>query len=167
MTRTTEFGLVNKPIPANSETWKSKAGQDAMQEERAKHEKRGTWNLKGVIELNDLMKQTRETGEGVILGGVHPVMYQKNSENPEQASLRVRIVFTAPRAKTSSGLDPHTIYQEISSAPVTFQAARATRAVGAVRGFRESTRDAESAYLQASLKRKGSPRTFVALPPAF
>ena len=110
VTRTTEFGLVNKPIPANSETWKSKAGQDAMQEERAKHEKRGTWNLKGVIEVNDLMKQTRETGEEVILGGVHPVMYQKNSENPEQASLRVRFVFTAPRAKTSSGLDPHTIY---------------------------------------------------------
>ena len=81
---------------------------------------------------------------------------------------RCRIVYNAPRAKTSlSGLSVHTLYNEVSSAPVTFQGARAARAVGALKGFLTSTRDAMEAYLQASLKRKGSPRTFIALPRCF
>ena len=161
------FGFVNKPIPAGSETWRSPAGKDAIQEERKKHEKKGTWNVNKVVELSKLLEEKRKSGEEIILGGVHPVMYQKHSESPADAVLRARVVFTAPRAKTNSGFDPHTIYNEISSAPVTFQAARASRAVGALRGFVSSTRDAESAYLQASLNRKGSLRTFVALPQAF
>jgi len=161
------FGFVNKPIPADSEAWKSKDGQHALQGEKGKHEKRGTWDLSGVVEMRDLLKEVRESGEEIVIGGVHPVMYQKHSEDEKQAVLRARIVFTSPRARTNSGLDPHTIYNEISSAPVTFQAARTTRAVGALRGFVESSRDAESAYLQVALKRKGSSRTFVALPPIF
>ena len=120
-----------------------------------------------VVELHDLLKETRETGEEIILGGIHPIMYEKHSEDVKRALIRARVVFTAPRAKTNSGFDPHTIYNEITSAPVTFQAARASRAVGALRGFVESTRDADSAYLQANLKRKGSLRTFVALPQNF
>ena len=94
-------------------------------------------------------------------------MYEKHSEDIKLAEVRCRVVFTAPRARTNSGFDPHTIYNEVSSAPVTFQAARACRAVGALRGFVESSRDAEVAYLQASLKRPGSLRTFVALPESF
>ena len=39
--------------------------------------------------------------------------------------------------------------------------------MGALRGFVSSTRDAESAYLQAGLMRKGALRTFVALPQGF
>ena len=96
--------LVNKPIAANSVQWKSKGGQDAIQIEKGKHEKRGTWNLGGVVELHDLLKQTRESGEEVILGGVHPVMYEKHTEDIELAEVRCRVVFTAPRARTNSGL---------------------------------------------------------------
>ena len=114
-----------------------------------------------------MLRETRQTGEEVVLGGVHPVMYEKNSEDKEKAQLRARAVFTAPRARTSSGLDPHTLYNEISSAPVTFQGSRSCRAAGALRGFITSTRDAETAYLQAELKRKNSARTFVALPKSF
>jgi len=161
------FGLVNKPVAANSPEWKSKAGQSALQDERQKHEKKGTWLCDKVVELSELLKETRASGEEVIIGGVHPVMYEKHSEDPKHAMLRARVVFTAPRARTSSGLDPHTLYNEISSAPVTFQGARTCRAVGAVKGFITSTRDAETAYLQAELKRKNSARTFVALPRCF
>ena len=161
------FGLVNKPVAANSKEWRSSSGQQALVDEKQKHEKRGTWDLKGVVELSKLLQETRRTGEEVVIGGVHPVMYEKHSEDAENATLRARVVFTAPRARTSSGLDPHSLYNEISSAPVTFQAARVCRAVGALRGFVGSTRDADSAYLQAALDRKGSPRTYVALPKSF
>ena len=158
------FGLVNKPVAANSTEWRSPAGQAAIEDERLKHEKRMTWEIDKVVELADLLRETRGSGEEVVIGGVHPVMYEKHSEDKEHAELRARVVFTAPRARTSSGLDPHTLYNEISSAPVTFQGARTCRAVGALKGFITSTRDAETAYLQAELKRKNSARTFVALP---
>jgi hypothetical protein len=161
------FGLVNKPIADNLQEWKSSKGQKAIQDERQKHEDRKTWDLSQVVELSTLLKETRAAGEEVILGGVHPVMYEKHAEDVDKSKIRARVVFTAPRARTTSGFSPHALYNEISSAPVTFQAARASRAVGALRGFVGSTRDAEAAFLQAPLKRKDSARTFVSLPKAF
>ena len=87
---------------------------------------------------------------------------------PNKSVLRVRIVYTQPRARTSSGLDAHTLYQKVSSAPVTFQNIRAARAAGALKGFMTSTRDAEDAYLQAKLDgRANTAETLVALPQAF
>ena len=109
---------------------------------RCKHEEKGTWDLSKVIELSELLCETRASGEELKPGGLHPVMYQKRAENADIAELRARIVFTAPKARTSSGLDLHTFYNEISIAPVTFQALRAPREVGALRGFVTSTRDA-------------------------
>ncbi len=92
-------------------------------------------------------------------------MHEKHAEDPNIAVNRCRIVYNAPQARTTqSGLNVHVLYNEISSAPVTFQGVRASRAVDALRGFITCTRDAMEAYLQASLKRKGSPRTFIALP---
>ena len=82
-------------------------------------------------------------------------MYEKNSEDKEKAQLRARAVFTAPRARTSSGLDPHTLYNEISSAPVTFQGSRSCRAVGALKGFVTSTRDAETGHSMHCPKASG------------
>ena len=162
------FGFVNQPIAPGSAEWKSSAGQDCIDKERCKHERRGTWNLKPVIELPKLMEETQATGEVVVLGGIHPILYKKHAEDPNIAVNRCRIVYNAPQARTTqSGLNVHVLYNEISPAPVTFQGARASRAVGALRGFITSTRDAMEAYMQASLKRKGSPRTFIALPRCF
>jgi hypothetical protein len=159
--------LVNRPVAANSKEWKSTEGQDAIQIERGKHERRGTWDSTRVKELGQLLRETREGGKEVVIGGVHPVMYRKHAEDAVKAILRARVVYTAPSARTSSGLDAHTLYQEISSAPVTFQNLRA-RAVGALKGFRTSTRDADSAYLQARLdERPTTAETWVALPRAF
>ena len=96
------------------------------------------------------------------------MMYQKHSEDIKKAILRARVVFTAPSARTSSGLDAHTLYQEISSAPVTFQNIRACRAAGALKGFCTSTRDADGAYVQIRLdSRPTTAGTWVALPRAF
>ena len=51
--------------------------------------------------------------------------------------------------------------------PSRVRGVRCARAVGALKGFVTSTRDATEAYLQASLKRKNSARTFIALPQCF
>ena len=114
------------------------------------------------------MEETQATGEVVVLGGIHPILYKEHPEDPNIAVSRCRIVYNAPQARaTQSGLNVHVLYNEIFSAPVTFQGARAARAVGALRGFITSTRDGMEAYLQASLKSKGCPRTFIALPRCF
>ena len=124
--------------------------------------------MKSVIELGDLYKMHNATGENIIVGGIHPIVYVKHAEDPKMAKHRCRIVYSAPRARpTEQGLHVHVLYNEVSSAPVTFQGARCARAVGALNGFITSTRDAMEAYLQAPLKRKNSARTFIALPQCF
>jgi hypothetical protein len=132
------------------------------------HSKRGTWLADQVIELSDLMQEVRQTGEEVILGGVHPILGAKGSERGGE-DLRCRVVFTAPRARTSSGLDIQALYDEIAASPITFQGSRQLRAYAALKGFIISSRDAKSAYLQSKLQRPGSsdPRTFIALPRQF
>ena len=144
------------------------AGQAAIVEEVSSHEKRGTWDVSQVVELDDLMTECRSTGEDVILGGVHPILGAKQAEKGA-IDYRCRVVFTAPRARSASGLDVHNLYDEISSSPITFQGSRTLRAYAALKGFVVSSRDAKSAYLQSLLQREGKddPRTFVALPRQF
>ena len=162
------FGLITRPIAPGSAEWKSKAGQDAITTEMMEHTKRGTWNMSVVYECGDLIKESKETGEDVILGGVHPILGAKRAEKGDE-DYRCRVVFTAPRARSASGLDVHALYDEISAAPITFQGSRSLRAYAALKGFTISSRDAKSAYLQSKLRRPGSndPRTFVALPRQF
>ena len=159
------FGLVTRPISAGSPEWKSAEGQRAIEEEMANHAKRGTWDVSGVIELDGLMKECRNTGEDAIIGGIHPILGAKQAEKGV-VDYRCRVVFSAPRARSASGLDVHCLYDEISSSPITFQGSRTLRAYAALKGFVISSRDATSAYLQSKLQRDGKndPRTFVALP---
>ena len=165
------FGLVTRPIPANSKEWKSIKGQEAIITEMGEHAKRGTWNMNSVRELDDILKEARQTGEETVLGGVHPILGAKGAEDCEEKDLdlRCRVVFTAPRAWTASGMDVHSLYQEISASPITFQGSRTLRAYAALMGFVISSRDAKSAYLQSKLRREGmnDPRTWVALPRQF
>ena len=45
------IGLVNIPVAPNSAEWKTKNAQDCIGAEKAKHERRGTWNLKSVMDI--------------------------------------------------------------------------------------------------------------------
>ena len=162
------FGLVTRPISPGSAEWKSKEGQDAIMTEMNEHRKRGTWNLANVRELSDIVAESHNTGKDVILGGVHPILGMKGAEGTNP-TMRCRIVFTAPRARTASGLDVQCLYEEVSASPITFQGSRTLRAYGALKGWVISSRDAKSAYLQSELRRPDSddPVTWVALPAQF
>lgn len=76
-------------------------------------------------------------------------------------------MFTAPNARTPSGIDPKALYEEVSAAPITFQGSRTLRAYAALMGYEISSRDAKSAYLQSPLQRPGGPQTWIALPRAY
>ena len=153
------FGLIVRPIAAGSAEWNSKAGQEAIWTEINEHTKRGTWDLSGVRELDDVYAESRRTGEVFIIGGTHPILGAKGSErksnDDEDLDLSCRTVFTNPSARSTSGLDVHALYDEISAAPITFQGSRVIRASATFMVFTLSSRDAKSAYLQSHLRREG------------
>ena len=72
--------------------------------------------------------------------------------------------FHHPRARTASGVDAHALYNDISASPVTMQGTRCVMAYAALSGFSLSSRDVETAYLQASLRGQGGVETWTALP---
>ena len=170
------FAMVTRPIKPGSAEWKSCKGQDAIQKEMNEHESRGTWNLNSVMELDDLPASKKSKNQDVIIGSVHPILGAKAAEiNKTVAALeaalaeelRCRIVFTAPGAKTASGLDPKALYEVLGNAPITFQGSRALRAYAALKGWTISSRDAKSAYLQSKLNEPGEVETWVSLPAAY
>ena len=169
------FGMVTRPIAPGSAEWKSEAGQEAVHKEMQEHKNRGTWDMKSVMELDDLLAMARKEKIELVLGGVHPILGAKGAEMAANSTLkealleelRCRVVFTAPNAWTPSGVDPRALYDEITAVPITFQGSRTLRAYAALMGFEISSRDAKSAYLQSPLQRPGGPQTWIALPKAY
>ena len=97
-----------------------------------------------VREMSDVIKESHSSGKDVIIGGIHPLFGAKGAES-EKPVPRCRYVFTGPRAWTASGLDVNSLYQEVSSSPITFQGSRTLRAYAALKGYEISTRDVKSA----------------------
>ena len=115
-------------------------------EELNNHTKRGTWLINEVREFDDIVEECHKNNEDAIFGAVHPIMGAKGSEKADgKYDIRVRTVFTAPRARTLSGLDIGALYDEVTASPITFQGSRALRAYAALKGYVISSRDAKSA----------------------
>ena len=55
---------------------------------------------------------------------------------------KARVVFAGNNIQTASGVAPHELFQEVSSAPAAMASVRATLAVGALCGWRPMMRDA-------------------------
>ena len=62
--------MITRPIPPKSPEWKSTAGQDAILKEMAEHQRKGTWLLETVRELDDVVAETQRNGVDAITGGV-------------------------------------------------------------------------------------------------
>ena len=58
----------------------------------AEHKKRGTWNVKTVIELDDLLAWSRKERIERILGGVHPILGAKKAEMAAAAALKEELL---------------------------------------------------------------------------
>ena len=72
--------MVTRPIKPGSAEWKSRKGQNAIQNEMNEHQSRGTWNLNSVMELDDLLALKKSKGQDVIIGSVHPILGAKAAE---------------------------------------------------------------------------------------
>ena len=102
------------------------------------------------------------------------ILGEKSAERhaPEgEREYKARIVFAGSAIQTASGVAPHELFQEVSSAPAAMASIRVVRAVSALRGWPAKARDAAQAYIQARIDNLGRPNTWVRLPnswrPAF
>ena len=102
-----------------------------------------------------------------MLGRVFQILGVRGAElddgDPEKV-WKARIVFQGSNVRTKTGTAATELYEEISNAPASFAAARTGLAVGAMKGFASTFRDAESAYLQALIDTPARTPTFIELP---
>ena len=133
---------------------------------RAKLEKmhaRKVWDVDDVYPLEDLFRRL-EISEAMS-GRAFQILGVKGEElDPEHQVWKERIVFQGSNIRTKSGTSAADLFEEVSNAPASSAAARGGMAVCALRGFRGTLRDAESAYLQALLDTPTRTPTFVELP---
>ena len=109
------------------------------------------WDESAVDEWANVRKNDKDASVGRIFS----IMGEKHAERrlPEaDKEYKARIVFAGNNIQTASGVAPHELFQEVSSAPAAMASVRATLAVGALRGWRPMMRDAAQAYIQASIR---------------
>ena len=100
-------------------------------------------------------------------GRVFSILGEKSADRhaPEsEREYKARVAFAGNAIQTASGVAPHELFQEVSSAPAAMASIRAVLAGSALRGWSVKARDAAQAYIQARIDGPGRPRTWVRLP---
>ena len=109
----------------------------------------------------------RKRDPNASCGRVFSIPGEKNAERHApvgEREYKARIVFAGNAIQTASGVAPHELFQEVSSAPAAMASIRAVLAVSALRGWPTKARDAAQAYIQARIDNPGCPKTWVRLP---
>lgn len=131
-------------------------GLDSMKSKRV-------WDLDDVYFLPDLLRGPKISE--AMLGRVCSILVVKGEElGPDERVWKARIVFQGSNIGTKSGTFAADLFEEVSDAPASFLAARTALGVAALRGFRATLRDAESAFWQALIDTGARTPTFVELP---
>ena len=166
--------LVTRQIKPGSDEFRSEACRKALFEELDKLRKAKVWNEDTVVEYATLQRQTERDGKPILIGRLFPIVGLKHAElsgvelppGSPTPKYKGRIVFDgrATHVKATTGQSPIELYTEISQTPATMTAVRIAVAYASLRGFDVSVRDAQQAYIQASIVRKDKPDTYVRLP---
>ena len=99
-----------------------------------------------VYSLHDLLRD--DSDKEATLGRVFQILGVKNEElGPDEQVWKGRIVFQGNNIRTKTGTTATQLFEEVSITLASFAAARAGLAVGVMRGFQGTLRDAEAAYL--------------------
>ena len=84
----------------------------------------GTWDEKGVMEYDDVVKQLK--GKTAHFGRLFAILVEKNSELPlghKDRKFKGRVVFDGSSVKDQN--KDVALFQELSSSPATMQASKA------------------------------------------
>ena len=157
------FAMVTRIIANGSPEARSSGCMAALKKEKDKMVARKVWDEQAVQEWATV----RATDKTASVGRIFSILGEKHAEKrvlETDKEFKARIVFAGNNIQTASGVAPHELFQEVSSAPAAMASVRATLAVGALRGWRPMMRDAAQAYIQASIVGPGRPATWVRLP---
>ena len=95
---------------------------------------RGVWD-EDVVKEWYVVKAEDDTAS---VGRIFSILGEKHAEQrrpkPEK-EYKARIVFVGNAIQTASGIAPHELFQEMSSAPAAMASVRATLAIGALKGY--------------------------------
>jgi hypothetical protein len=155
--------MVTRIIPSSSPEAKGEGCLRALLKETTKLRSRTVWYEDGVEEWANVRKRDPKAS----VGRVFSILGEKNAERHapiEEREYKARIVFAGNNIQTASGVAPHELFQEVSSAPAAMNSIRAVLAVSALRGWQVKARDAAQAYIQARIDGPGRPKTWVRLP---
>ena len=154
--------IVTRITPTSSPEAQGEGCLKALLNQTTKLLSRTVWDESLVEEWSAVRKQDPTAS----CGRVFSILGQKNAERhaPEgEREHKARIVFAGNAIQTASGVAPHELFQEVSSAPAAMASIRAVLAVSALRGWPTKARDAAQAYIQARNDGPGRPRTWVCL----
>ena len=155
--------MVTRIIPSSAPEAKSEGCLKALLKETNKLRSRTVWDESLVEEWSTVRRQD----PNATCGRVFSILGEKNAERHSpmgEREYKARIVFAGNAIQTASGVAPHELFQEVSSAPAAMASIRAVLAVSALRGWPTKARDAAQAYIQARIDGPGRPRTWVRLP---
>ena len=153
---------VARPV-GKQEIASTPAAQAAMQKEWDKLRNLKTWDEKEVREWQTVASEARATKHTVHVGRIFGICVEKGSELPEGnpgRKYKGRVVFQGNNVKDENS--DYAIFNELSSAPASMQAAKAVDAYGLLPGRATELTDAEGAYTQTKLG--GDTVTWVRIP---
>jgi hypothetical protein len=153
---------VARPV-SKKETRDTPAAQQALGKEWDKLRAAGCWNESLVREWSDVADMARRTGEKAHVGLIFEICVEKGSEllpGDPNRKFKGRVVFQGNNVRDEQW--QAALFNELSSAPATMQAAKACDAYGLLPGHIAQQCDAEQAYIQSKLA--GPTPTWVRLP---
>ena len=144
------YGLVTR-LMDRKEWYHKPSAIQAVRKEGQALVKAGTWDEQSVIEKDDLIQKSRESGKKIVVGDLMTICSMKFSELPEDQQVpKGRIVYRGDSAKDEVGAPA--IYQELAATPTNIPDINANIAFGLLPGNETSVADAVKAYVQAELK---------------
>ena len=155
------LALVARPVN-KMEMLRTPAAEAAVAKEWERLRLAGAWDESSVQELTDLKASAKRTGKRVHIGRIFELCHEKGSELPEGhpgRKFKGRVVFMGNQVRDEE--NNVAIFNELSSAPATMEAAKAADIYSLLPGHAGQTADGDMAYIQARLE---GTETWVLLP---
>ena len=152
---------VARPV-GKQEIEKTPAAKAALQKEWDKLRKIHTWDESGVREWHKVAAEAKASNTTVHVGRIFSICVEKGSElkpGDPGRKFKGRVVFQGNNFRDENS--DYAIFNELSSAPASTQAAKAVDAYGLLPGHATMQTDAEAAYTQSKI---GGTPTWVRLP---
>jgi hypothetical protein len=146
------YALVARTV-GQAERMANPKARAALQAEWDKLRRQGVWDEKRVRPWDEVAAEARREGRTVHVGRIFEICVEKNSELPAsdpRRKFKGRVVFQVNNVSDENR--QAAMFQELSSAPATIEAAKAADCYALLPGHHGESSDAIGAYTQSLLR---------------